>query len=110
MTKEWHASKEGLAWHSEHGKAVWNKQKEYIKSQTCKHCGKSYTVVQSRHEWSKFCSNTCKSAYRKASGVDDICRVCLICGSTFLINKYSKTKFCSKACVTVHRKNAEYAK
>lgn len=46
----------------------------------------------------RFCSNSCKSAHRRDSGVDDIERECGFCMCKLTANKYSKTRFCSKSC------------
>lgn len=51
----------------------------------------------------KFCSNNCKSAYRRKSGVDNEERICKICGEIFITNKYSKAKVCSKKCSAISR-------
>ena len=93
--KAWHRSEEGLAWHREHGKRVFGNRKK--EPAVCVHCGKDYQAdVQAKRRG--FCSMACQSAARRASGVDDVERTCIICGATFVTNKYSKTKTCSKAC------------
>lgn len=92
-SKEWHKSEEGRAWHREHGRRCWEgvEPSEYI----CTNCGKRY---ESRNRYSegsnRFCSNACKSAYRRKSGVDDIEIVCSVCGKTFKANKYAKRTRC----------------
>lgn len=94
--KKWHKSAEGRAWHSIHAKEC---AKKWIKvTKTCQMCGKEYEVVSSAVKKSKFCSNNCKSAWRKKLGVDNVVRVCLNCGEPFTTNKYSKTRFCSLSC------------
>ena len=62
----------------------------------CEYCGAEYETKGVNRNRSKFCSNKCKSAYRRASKVDDIERVCERCGSIYLINKYSSGKICRK--------------
>ena len=94
LTKKWHASKEGLAWHSEHARTSVNSIPETL--YVCKFCGKEY--MSKEHGRNYFCSNNCKSAWRRRSGIDDEDRKCAVCGNTFKINKYSKTKTCSKKC------------
>lgn len=94
LTKKWHASEEGIAWHIEHAKTSINAIPET--PHICEFCGEEYmSVITSR---SRFCSNKCKSADRRQSGVDDVDKKCVVCGEIFKINKYSKTKTCSKKC------------
>ena len=96
LTKDWHSSKEGLAWHSEHGKRVFRNLKDI--TLICEVCGKPYTTKSTMKNKSRFCSNACKSKFRRDSGIDDEIRICAYCGKEFTTNKYSKTKFCSGGC------------
>lgn len=93
----WHHSEEGRTWHSKHGEEAWEHRE--INTYTCLQCGKTY---QTKSVYGKninhFCSNNCKAAYRRASGVDNEERICPICGKTFVVNKYSRTKTCSREC------------
>ena len=93
LTKKWHGSEEGLKWHSEHGKETW-KSKEYIR-EFCVNCGKAFDT-QTYHQL--FCSNKCKSAWRRYKGKDKIEVTCEFCKKTFSKNKYSKSTCCSKKC------------
>ena len=94
---EWHRSAEGREWHSAHGKEAWE-HREPI-TYTCVQCGKTF---QTKNIYGKgvnqFCSNNCKSAYRRASGVDNEERTCPVCGKTFVVNRYSKNITCSREC------------
>lgn len=94
-SKAWHSSKEGLEWHRQHGIKMM-REREPI-TYTCTMCGKEF---QSRHIYGKnenhFCSNNCKSAYRRKSGVDDVEKICECCGEGFKANKYSTVKYCQK--------------
>ena len=57
---------------------------------TCENCGKDYySICNGRN---KFCSNKCKSAYRRKIGVDNIEKKCIKCGEKFEVYKYSKRK------------------
>lgn len=103
---EWHRSEEGRAWHREHYRPdVLQTRVE----KECLFCGKKFENV--RH--SKFCSNACKSAWRRKTGIDNQERVCPICGKVFLVSKYSKQIYCSTKCGGKHhseinaRKRAE---
>jgi endogenous inhibitor of DNA gyrase (YacG/DUF329 family) len=62
----------------------------------CVQCGTEYEVTPTGT--SRFCSNKCKSAWRRASGLDDEDRKCPICKKIFRVNKYSNTKTCSRSC------------
>lgn len=92
---EWHKSETGREWHKEHYehmKAILHKQTEF----TCKNCGKTFKA-QSMGQ-NKFCSNKCKAAFRRKSGVDNEIRQCEYCGKEFEVNKYAKTRTCSRSC------------
>lgn len=99
---EWHRSPEGREWHSQHAKDIWAERKAFTIQ--CEQCGTEFEDI-SHH--AKFCSNNCKSAARRASGVDDEDRECAACGGPFRCNRYMPTKCCSKACVwDLRRRNA----
>lgn len=95
LTKAWHASDEGKAWHRYHAlkcKFGNNDPIEYL----CENCGtKFHSKKLSR---TKFCSNACKSARRRLLGLDNIETECCICKSLFTKNKYSKCLTCSRTC------------
>ncbi len=92
---EWHGSEEGREWHKEHYENM--KDKLYVEEEyTCEHCGHKYTGV--KNGANRFCSNKCKSAHRRASGIDNEERTCIQCGQKYITNKYSKGKTCSKSC------------
>lgn len=92
---EWHKSKEGRAWHSEHAKESAENAK--IETYSCINCAKKYKAKKFGRG-KKFCSPTCQTAFRVKSGVDNIRKECVICGSAFMINKYRKTVTCSRVC------------
>ena len=100
--REWHRSEEGHAHHVENGKRVWENA-EY-RDEVCEQCGDTFSTRCKQREYARFCSNACKSAWRRDSGIDDVDRDCAACGGTFRINKYSKTKTCSRACGGVLRR------
>lgn len=100
--KGWHSSASGAAWHSEHAKEVWAKTEptEY----TCTNCGKTYQSFGKYVAGSNtFCSNNCKSAWRRKQGFDNVTRTCPICGEQFTASKYSKTVCCSQECARKRR-------
>ena len=93
MAKKWHSSEAGLAWHVEHGKRVF--QNMPTKHGVCDVCASPMTYTT---RTARFCSNNCKSQYRRVSGVDNIGRRCVICNSSFNANKYSTKATCSRSC------------
>lgn len=92
--RAWHATPEGLAWHSENGKRAWEGREP--RTYKCEYCGKEYESLKPSRN--RFCSNPCKHYARKASGVDDIDKTCEFCGETYRANKYIKKATCSKEC------------
>jgi hypothetical protein len=99
LTKKWHASTEGKAWHKlhalKHNFGNWE-LKDYI----CQVCGKDYQSKLIAKERSKFCSNNCKSEARRRSSIDIIDYPCERCGILFKKDKYAKRKYCKPKCKT----------
>ena len=95
LTVAWHRSVEGRDWHRQHGQEAFKKRVPLEKA--CDQCGKSFKTM-GRRESDRFCSNNCKAAWRRASGVDDEDRTCAVCGGAFRCNRYSKKACCSRAC------------
>lgn len=88
---EWHSSQKGREWH----KQQYQKTKDAIHKEMvfiCAYCGMEYKAVNTGKN--RFCSNNCKSAYRRKLGVDNIERLCSECGKPFAVNKYSKVERC----------------
>lgn len=98
---KWHRSEAGRQWHKEHYKSsmapYWDEQV----TKTCEYCGKEFRTPVLMKESAKYCSNNCKSAARRRSGVDNEERICRICGSIFITNKYSRAELCSKECANI---------
>lgn len=93
--KEWHRSPEGREWH----KAHYEQTKDALhkrKIMHCEYCGKLFEGSDSPH--SKFCSNACKSAYRRAMGYDNVERICAWCAKPFMSNKYKNVRTCCRSC------------
>lgn len=97
--KEWHRSEAGRRWHSEHAKATAESRRPEV--MTCAHCATEYEAR--RFGAMIYCSNKCRSAARRASGVDDETRHCAFCGSPFTVNKYRSTTTCSLSCANRRR-------
>lgn len=51
----------------------------------------------------RFCSNACRTAKRRESGVDDETRECAHCKTSFTVNKYSRKRFCGNSCAAKHQ-------
>ena len=83
------------AWHTEHGKRVMANAKNVVK--TCVYV-KNTQQKEYRDTSSRFCSNACKSEFRRQSGKDNTTRVCTICGESFTTNRYTKKQTCSPNC------------
>ena len=94
----WHKSEAGREWHKRHYESV-KKQLQKRHTFICKNCGKEFSATRAG-----FCGNNCKSAYRRKSGVDNVERICVVCESTFVVNRYKKTKTCSVKCGVKLRK------
>lgn len=97
---EWHGSQEGREWH----KQQYQKTKDVLHKEmvfNCTYCGKEYRAKNNGQN--KFCSNNCKSAYRRKLGIDNIERLCSECGEPFTVNKYSKVERCESCRGKKHR-------
>lgn len=94
LTKEWHKSEEGRAWHRLH--ALKTNFGSFIPFEiSCGMCGQKSLAAKLGQI---FCSNKCKSAWRRKQGTDDIQVICERCKMSFKKNKYAKTRFCSRRC------------
>lgn len=93
---EWHGSEEGRKWHSEHAKKMRSQAKQ--EELTCKQCNEKFKTTRYGNK-KHFCSNNCKSKWRRKSGVDNEKRNCERCKKEFIANKYAKTIFCSRYCM-----------
>lgn len=116
IAPQWHKSSEGLKWHSENAKKngfgsqhAFNKFKD--KEYHCQFCKNIYDKKTPR---SKFCSNKCKSAYRRSIKKDMEQRICEYCLNGFTAPKYSKIKTCSRVCAKtlywVQKNNSQSSK
>jgi hypothetical protein len=97
---EWHKSDEGRQWHKEHYEKT--KHKLHMKQvMICEMCDAEYIGKLSAEN--RFCSNKCKSAWRRKNGLDNETRKCAYCGAEFITSKYSKAQTCSRACANKKR-------
>jgi len=95
---EWHKSAEGRKWHSDVAKATMPQRLEDTVTMKCQYCGKDYEIPRFLSEGSRFCSNNCKSAWRRKAGLDNVETTCIVCGKKFFTNKYNSAKYCSAEC------------
>lgn len=93
---EWHASPEGIEWHRAHYDNVGRSVLHQRGSFACQYCGKVYEAQVMGAN--RFCSNACKTYARKASGVDNQERTCVVCREPFVVNRYVKNQTCSRKC------------
>lgn len=100
LAAEWHRSEDGRKWHSQHAKRVFENREPIEK--VCEIC-QSIFQTKDRKSNIRFCSNACKSKSRVNSGIDNVSRTCIFCGTTFEINKYSRTQCCSESCAAKYR-------
>lgn len=91
--REWHKTDAGHEWHVEHGKIVAANMP--LRKYVCDYCGNVYyTKNIYPADSNTFCSNKCKAAARRKSGVDNVEKICPICGARYATNKYSPAKYC----------------
>lgn len=101
LASEWHGSEEGHEWHKQHYESM--RDKLYVREDmVCEFCGEHFEGLPNH---SKFCSNKCKSAWRRRERLDYEVRICETCGKEFTTNKYSKAKNCSRKCSQAYRRN-----
>lgn len=96
--REWHKSEQGREWHKEQYERTLSKKWGEKVEKTCIVCGKKFETSVLMQNKSKFCSNACKSKYRRDMKLDNVEKTCEYCGSTFSSSKYEKQRFCSISC------------
>lgn len=110
LASKWHGSEEGRAWHKDlYQRSLADKWGETI-TRNCDVCGKPYETSVLTRGHSRFCSNNCKSAWRRKQGLDLEERICIICGKPFMTNKYLKAKTCGRECGTESQRRTKAAK
>lgn len=103
LAKEWHRSSDGFSWHSKHARDNW--KKKVIHTAVCNQCEKIYEAkTLGQRKTDRFCSNKCKSAWRRASGKDDTPHICAECRKDFFCNKYNPRKCCSRSCALAYKR------
>lgn len=95
---EWHKSESGRLWHKQHFEAFMRDKFSEKVELICEYCGNPYQTSVLMKGRSRFCSNNCKSAYRRKSETDNITVFCEKCGNEFSTNRYLPRRFCSDEC------------
>lgn len=95
FAKAWHGGPEGLRWHDEHYLQVKDKLHSTV-NRTCSQC--STKINTTRKTGNAFCSNTCKSAWRRANKPDKKLATCPTCDTQFETLKYLPNTYCSLKC------------
>lgn len=103
FASEWHKSDAGRKRHKEIGFVAWKDFKPV--AITCDNCETEFMSINLNCV-ERFCSNSCKSAWRRKSGVDDVVKACEVCGCNYSSNKYAKRRSCSRKCGVQLRKKA----
>lgn len=94
-------------WKSDEGK---EKRKElaksYIKNMkpidgACLLCGNIFQHKGMNPK--KYCSDKCKSAFRRKNKIDHIDGKCIVCCKLFSFNKYTSNLTCSRKCLIKHK-------
>lgn len=96
VAPEWHKSEEGKEWHRNN---YYENAKDYLHkkySRNCSNCDKE--IETKRKNGSAFCTNACKSAWRRKNKPDMKIKPCETCGKEYETRKYLPTRFCSKEC------------
>lgn len=98
LASEWHASEEGRAWHSAHGKATWE-DRQPLGIRSCEICG---TEFQAWKDDARYCSRRCinratERRLRKTA-------TCTVCGSEFTQDRKGRSQSCSRKCGAQLRK------
>lgn len=95
LAAAWHASPEGRAWHSEHGKRTWDNRKP--EPRTCATCERVYQCAAGR-DTDKFCSPKCRQLWHYRNKTYFTKAACAVCGGEFLQPPSKRQKTCSPAC------------
>ena len=92
--------------HQEHIDLHW----KMLVGKTCEHCGQPFECSFLLRDRQRFCSNACKSAWRRAQKLDHEERICPVCFEPFMVNHYSKKQCCSRLCAQRSRRSREAAR
>src|SRR5579859_3333497 len=94
LAVKWHGTRVGRRFHKRLNVLGLAAQRNNRSFRPCKKCSKSFWADTR----SKFCSNNCKSQWRRKQRLDFIERRCRICREVFSCNRYSRQQTCSRKC------------
>lgn len=98
LTKDWHRSDEGRAWHREHAKtSICSRQPT---RQVCTWCGVEFVGLNMGGR--RFCSRKCAERERYHRTKKIVPGTCEWCGNAFLGERSGKQRYCSKSCAHTH--------
>ena len=102
LARAWHSTPEGIEEHRRIGAMAYANFVPQEKN--CENCNKPF-MPKAIGNRDRFCSNACKSDFRRKSGVDDEVRTCQWCDGQFTVSKYSKARTCCRSCANseMHR-------
>ncbi len=106
LAKEWHGSEAGINWHRENAIKCDFGHREYGERE----CDSCQTKFIAKRAMQRFCSNACKSAYRRRNNPDMITRKCDKCESEYITRKYLPAYYCSKECKPAPNPNGRKGK
>lgn len=107
---EWHKSDDAKEWHRKHWNESIGKHLDKTQDCVCIVCGEQYLVSKMFEFKTMFCSNKCKSKYRRNNKLDNINKECIICSKVFSSNKYENILTCSRICGGIYATNNRYSK
>lgn len=91
----WHRSEDGKARHREIGFVAWENFKPT--EMRCDQCSSTF-MSRNLNKIERFCTNACKSAWRRDQKLDHINKTCAACGCTYFASKYARAPTCSRIC------------
>ena len=98
LAAAWHSSPDGIEWHRRNAARFgFGSARPEPVEKKCDACGERFLDATKRQH-GRFCSNACKSAWRRKSKVDHEERACARCGAAFRVNRYQTTRYCSRRC------------
>lgn len=95
IASEWHKSDDGRAHHKKVGFVGWDK---FVPIEICcDQCSRTF-MSRNMNKVERFCTNACKSAWRRDQKLDHIYKKCPVCNCEYFSSKYARAKTCSRAC------------
>lgn len=97
LTKAWHASEEGLKWHSENGRKVWENMPS--KTHVCTVCLEKFES-RSNRAVVRFCGLNCKMQSFRDRKKGTLQKNCAHCDAVFATSSVQPSAYCSRSCAT----------